>query len=326
MKKRANLSKMIPYVLCGSMLMFVAACGSDDDDDGGGVGNIPQEQQQEDQGIYRATLGPLNGSVAGSPSGTATFTIIGDEVVANVDMEGVPADITHAQHVHLADSCPTAAADTNGDGFVDVLEGVPAYGPILVPLDGDIESQSAGMNGFPSADSDGSYNWTETGSLSRMLEDLRAEDENPEDATAKLPEGEQLNLAGRHVVIHGVPQSTTLPDSVATIGDLPAHATLPIACGVIERVIGQEEDTQTTGGTTAGEGQTTGGTTGETTTGGTTGETTTGGTTGETTTGGTTGETTTGGTTGETTTGGTTGETTTGGTTGETTTGGTTGA
>ncbi len=39
-----------------------------------------------------------------------------------------------------------------------------------------------------------------------------------------------LKLGTRHVVIHGI-TDRNLPDTVATIGEIPAYVTLPVACG-----------------------------------------------------------------------------------------------
>jgi len=125
------------------------------------------------------------------------------------------------------------AADANGDGFLDVVEGVPTYGPILIPLDGDLSSQDAGGSDFPSG---ASYNYEQETSYAAMLGDLKLPDPNTEDAVTKLNASDLLQLEGRHVVIHGVMESADLPDTVATIADLPNHVTLPIACGVIQRV------------------------------------------------------------------------------------------
>jgi len=49
-------------------------------------------------------------------------------------------------------------------------------------------------------------------------------------------DGQPLNLAGRHVVLHGVDASTPLPSTVASLPGLPAYLTLPVACGEISRV------------------------------------------------------------------------------------------
>ena len=310
MKKRSRLEKFLPVVLSAVMLTFVAACGSDDDDDsGGGITTTtqpeqPEEEQQPDEGTFRAELQPLNSSVGGNTVGTAKITVVGDELKFDMVVNGAPANITHIQHIHAGTACPTSAEDVNGDGFVDVLEGLPRYGAILIPLDGDLETQEGGTASNPSANATGTYRYTERASLTRMLADLRAPDTDTTDAVIKLEPGQPLNLASRHVVVHGIPATPPLPATVGTIHDAPSNATLPIACGLITRVPEGGTTGETTGGTTGG---TTGETTG-TTVGGTTG-TTVGGTAG-TTIGGTAG-TTIGGTIG-TTTGTTIGTTTSG--------------
>lgn len=270
MKKKMH--KYVPY-LVGTCLLTMVACGSDDDDNGSG--SRPQEQQ-ETVGTYKATLAPipLNTTVAGNPTGTLDVVIEGDEFKATMNMQGVPGNVVHAQHITVGSSCPTATNDVNNDSYVDVLEGAPNYGLILIPLDGDLEDQDDGENGFPRANSGGSYTWSKTASLSRMIADLQDADVDLEDGLTKL-NGSDLNLAGKVVIVHGVNSNSNLPDSVATLDDFRNHQSLPIACGVIERVA-EEDDGGTTGETTTGEttGETTGDTTGETTTGETTGETT----------------------------------------------------
>jgi hypothetical protein len=178
-----------------------------------------------------------------------------------MDLAGTPAQITHLQHIHSADACPTAGQDANGDGFIDVLEGIPSYGAILVPLDGNLNTQSDGAMTNPRSNEAGAYRYTRRATLSRMLSDLQAPDTAPDDPIVKLQEGELLNLEGRTVIIHGVPASANLPATIGTIPGLAPDATLPIACGTISRI----EDGTTTGGT--GTGTTTGGTDTGTTTG-----------------------------------------------------------
>lgn len=306
MKKKMN--NYMPYVL-GTCLLAVVACGSDDDDSGSGTTNRPQ-QQQETPGTYKATLAPipLNSAVAGNPTGTLDVVIEGDEFNATMKMTGVPGSMRHAQHIMIGTSCPTASNDVNSDNFVDVLEGVPNYGLILIPLDGNLEDQDDGASGFPFANAAGSYTWTKTASLSRMIADLQDADLDLEDGLGKL-DGSDLNLEGKVVLVHGVKQTSNLPSTVATLDDFQNYESLPIACGKIERVAEQQDTAAaatTTTGTTA---DTTTGTTADTTTG-TTADTTTAGAT----TGATTGDAaaTTGATTGAATTGTTTATTATG--------------
>ncbi|HXH29641.1 MAG TPA: hypothetical protein VNJ01_02400 [Bacteriovoracaceae bacterium] len=224
------------YAVGACMLAALGGCG---DDNVSSNRNGPREDQEsrDDQGSYRATLTAVNGSVAGNPTGTAAFNVQGDIVTATVNMNGTPVNITHMQHINSLSACPTASNDTNKDGFVDVIEGGASYGPTLVPLDGDLESQSGGMDMFPMADQNGNYAYSRSASLSRILADLLDTDGDLADTIIKLSPGDLVNFAGRTVVIYGVPETTvTLPASVQTISGATRHATLPIACGKIERI------------------------------------------------------------------------------------------
>jgi hypothetical protein len=56
-----------------------------------------------------------------------------------------------------------------------------------------------------------------------------------EEAFGKAFGGQNIALDRRVVFVHGVAPDTTLPSTVSSLGDIPAHVTLPIACGVIEK-------------------------------------------------------------------------------------------
>lgn len=182
-----------------------------------------------------ADLEPLNEEVSyRKVNGKARFQIQKGDFVAAVHATGLHPGMIHPQHIHAAAVCPPPSADTNGDGFIDVLEGVPFYGPILIPLDSDLSNQAAGS--FPFVDNrGGSLQYRQSISLGALLADLNAPDPNPADAVVKL-DGQPLNLSGRHVVVHGVSLDTPLPATVASIGGLPPQLTLPVACGEIRRV------------------------------------------------------------------------------------------
>jgi hypothetical protein len=185
--------------------------------------------------IYTADLKPLNAHVGyGTVNGTARFQLVNGDFIAIDQATGMQPGMIHPQHIHAAAQCPPASADVNHDGFIDVIEGVPFYGAILVPLDSDLSTQAGGS--FPTVDNNGgALHYHERASASAMLADLNAPDPNPNDAVVKLA-GAPLDLSGRHVVLHGIALDTPLPSTVASLPGLPAQLTLPVACGEISKV------------------------------------------------------------------------------------------
>jgi hypothetical protein len=187
----------------------------------------------DDGDEYTASLSAINTvTVPVDADGDATFEITDGTFSVQVEADGFAESITHAQHVHAAAECPPPSADTNGDGYIDVVEGVPFYGGILIPLDGDLSEQAAGAAGYPEADGDGDYDYTASTSFSTMLDNLTADDPNPDDPIVKL-DGSDLNLDGRTIVVHGVDPDTDLPETVQTVAGLSPQASLPVACGSI---------------------------------------------------------------------------------------------
>ncbi|TWP36043.1 hypothetical protein [Leekyejoonella antrihumi] len=72
----------------------------------------------------------VSGLAATLPTDKKTLTALGIPVA----FAGAP--FPHVQHIHIngQDSCPTASADTNGDGVISTVEGQPAYGMIGTTL------------------------------------------------------------------------------------------------------------------------------------------------------------------------------------------------
>lgn len=180
--------------------------------------------------VYEAHLQPMNTGVTHThTAGEARFTVNGDQLTIDIKVHGAPADTVHWQHFHgfkdgQAASCPTAAADANHDGIVDLIETGKASGTTMVPFITDPASMDVAHGSYPKADAHGDYHYHEVVSLKAL-----------DAAFAKAFPGQQLDLAKRVVYIHGVPDATKLPASVASLGPIPAQVTLPIACGKIER-------------------------------------------------------------------------------------------
>lgn len=166
--------------------------------------------------VYTAHLDPLNAGINGlTASGTATIAVTGNQVDVSIHVAGVNPGTLHPQHIHAGPMCATQDDDANQDGFLDVIEGLPDYGPILISLDDTFADPTDASLGFPIADSDATYSYDATGAKSHFQAELNT----------------ALKLGTRHVVIHGVDPATDLPDSVQSLPGLPAWATLPVACG-----------------------------------------------------------------------------------------------
>lgn len=172
--------------------------------------------------VYRASLNPLNNSGA---SGTATVIVKGDQVRVSIHSTGLSPNLPHAEHIHIGGQnvCPTIADDTNGDGIVDIAEGMPKYGDVKVSLvtSGDDSAGSAlALDRYPVADANGTINYHEI---------------------LALPSGVSASdIASGVIVQHGISElsgdptkydgSTPSSDADAPAGT-PLEATVPADCG-----------------------------------------------------------------------------------------------
>lgn len=189
-----------------------------------------------------AVLTELNGSGA---SGTATAVVKNQKIEhIEVHAEGLTPDAPHAQHIHYGNQalneCPTLAQDSNRDGRINTVEGIPAYGPVVVSLNttGDTTPSSfLDVARFP-VSSNGIFNYSRDnieftdvagtgypgagglGTAKQIADSIR--------------EGEGV------LVIHGLDYdgngtyNFSDPEGASELnGDLPAEATDPAVCGVL---------------------------------------------------------------------------------------------
>ena len=190
----------------------------------------------------RANLTELNGSGA---SGSAT-AVVRNQKIHHIEVHatGLTPDAPHAQHIHYGNDalneCPTLALDSNGDGRLNTVEGIPAYGPVVVSLNttGDTTPASfLAVNRFPVS---------QDGMLDYSRDNIEFTDVSGTGypgpgglGTAKqiadsVREGEGV------LVIHGIDYdgngtyNFSNPEGASELDpSLPAEATDPAACGVL---------------------------------------------------------------------------------------------
>lgn len=181
--------------------------------------------------VYRAELKSLNDSVSGMKvNGTAAIRIKGDTMFISVMASGLQPGIMHLQHYHgFLDgqdaTCANMDQDTNGDGIIDLVETRGVSGITLVPFNENPAELELTAETYPEANEQGVVNYNDTVLISELRSALQEEFGT-----------DSLKLENRVVYIHGVSEETELPESVQSLPDVPAHVTLPVACGKLEKV------------------------------------------------------------------------------------------
>ena len=205
---------------------LLAGCSRNPD-----AGTTAEPEAARAESFYTARLQPLNQHITGTEaSGEVTFAVTGDRLTITTDARGLPPGMTHWQHFHgFTDgrdaACPSAAADQSGDGIIDLIETEPVSGTTMVPFNEDPVAMDIPHDSYPTSTASGAMHYERTVSLGAL-----------QAAFDKAFEGRALDLDRRVVYLHGVPSGTALAPSVASLGPIPAHVTLPIACGEIRRV------------------------------------------------------------------------------------------
>lgn len=180
---------------------------------------------------FVAKLTPLNSDKLGtSASGTATFEIIDGKLKTTIDLHGLPPGMAHLQHFHgfgddKTATCATQQQDTNGDGYIDLLETEPVSGVTMLPFHAHPATLEIPSDTYPLADSSGNSHYEHVDDVAQLEHALHE----------KFHTG-GLKLAERVVIVHTVPSDTKLPDSAKSLPGVPTQITIPLACGKIEVV------------------------------------------------------------------------------------------
>ena len=195
-----------------------------------------------DMRVFTAQFTALNNS---GVQGAAILTL--DDHVLTVDMRatGLEADQTHIQHIHgftddTDSTSPTILQDTDRDGFVELAEGLPNYGPVLLHLtDPPTEAGDAGNGTFGGSPDLADFPTAPNGEI-RFHQSYTFDSED---------EAEQAlfdtvrDLDNKEIVIHG--QTVSQGSGDGTPGEVDGaggyKVALPVASAEIEEVTGTEE-------------------------------------------------------------------------------------
>lgn len=183
------------------------------------------------EGKYIARFTTLNPQVNGTLPGSVTFYREKDRVMVFLRLFAGYPKAWHPQRIYEGSRCPTLSDDTNGDGYIDILEAQKVLGKVLIPLDADISSQRSGRNFYPLGDLSGSYYYERMTSFSRLFRDLK-DIKNASDEYKKLEEDEGTSIEGRAVLVQGVDKDIAFPETVGSLERYRPYQTLPIACGI----------------------------------------------------------------------------------------------
>ena len=200
-----------------------------------GRGYVEDDGIQEaiSEGRYTAKINSLNVSM-GRYSGWLNISIFENQFWARVKVDGPQSSQMHAQYIHINSTCPTMKDDLNHDGYLDFMEVYRVAGPILIPLDSNLNSQVKGLNDFPIMRRNSSfYYYSEASNSSWLMADLRRNDTYTDDMLTKLRPSESLNLSKRIIIIYGTKAERHFPESVSSFDGYPKQTSIPIACGEI---------------------------------------------------------------------------------------------
>lgn len=233
---------MSSHFLTFLFLIFLISCGesgsggssgSSSETDGISQNETIRVDGSNIQGIYSAEMWPVNHNLHLKKVGTATLERKGDTLTAVVKMDHAPKLMTIRQAVYTGRRCPNIGDDINKDAYIDIQEARAAIGYVTVPLDGDLDSQSAGYYFNPLSSSQGHYLYKVTGSVTRLFDDLHEVETNFSDDITKLEANDGLTFPGRVVLFQGLSYDVTLPPTVGGQEGRGAHESLPVACGIL---------------------------------------------------------------------------------------------
>jgi hypothetical protein len=153
-------------------------------------------------------------------TGSASLRLLTTNVQVKLTARGLSPNLPHLAHIHgdlqAQNECPTIKADTDKNGLIDTLEGLPAYGPVLVTFSTDgTTSPSVAFDPTVAPVADASGNLVYERSI-KVSDDIRS------------------SLGDLHIVVHGLDlNGNGVYDGPISSAGVALELELPVACGTI---------------------------------------------------------------------------------------------
>jgi hypothetical protein len=178
---------------------------------------------------YRAPLQPMNPLITEAGiSGFVRLVRAGDELRIHIEAKGFAPGMMHLQHLHgspdgMDAECAPMGLRTRQDDITDLIDTRSYSGITLIPLHDDPASLEIKTDTYPVSNRGGGYSYEHTVSWPAL-----------ERAMAEKYGIEEIELGRMVVYVHGVAESTDLPDTVRSLPGIPAHMMLPVACAELD--------------------------------------------------------------------------------------------
>lgn len=165
-------------------------------------------QYEEAEGEFNGDFKTLN-RVLRRFNANLLVWIKGDQFYVKIYLKNGPQRIRYQQYMHKGSRCPTMNDDLDKNGMIDFSEVVAVSGEVLMPLDGYIQAVKRGSEWYPTSNKQGSYYYSRSASLKKMMKDLFQ--------TQKLSRDENLDLGSRTIVIYGTLINPLMPIACAVL-------------------------------------------------------------------------------------------------------------
>lgn len=192
------------------------------------------------EGNYRARIIPLNRQLQKtSLTGEVYAKVETSKMNIQVDIKDLSPSMMHPQYLHYGTNCPTETDDLNGDGIIDVAEAQKAMGPEIISLEDNLKTTN--NYDFPKTNIDGELFYLKTFSNDELKKYFLKSD-------FKKWSNQSINVSKMAYIILGISDDIEVPESAKGIAGIKTQTSIPVGCGIFEKMQIDTNSTEVNGG------------------------------------------------------------------------------